>query len=292
MSKSATSTAVAHVYKAPKPHWVGDGFYVHSMFNYNETHKNVDPFLLMDYAAPHHYEANSGEHLRGVGEHPHRGFETVTIAFDGEVEHADSHGGGGVIGTGDVQWMTAGAGIMHQEFHSKAFAKTGGLFEMVQLWVNLPKKDKMTTPSYQAIKSDDIPAVDLDGKGEVRIIAGEMNGRAGTAKTFSPINLWDITLKAGQSHHFDVPKSHNVLLLVRQGTISIDGQQATSAELVTFHQECDGFTVNADSDSKLLLLSGEPLGEPIAGYGPFVMNSDEEIRQALHDLKTGQFGNI
>lgn len=188
MTNIDQNTTVANVYPAPKRHWVGDGFYVHTMFHYKQTYKNLDPFLLMDYAAPYHYKGGR-EQVRGVGEHPHRGFETVTIAFAGELEHTDSHGGGGVIGTGDVQWMTAGSGVMHQEFHSKAFSQTGGTMEMVQLWVNLPKAHKLTNPQYQAIKSGDIPVVDMGDKGKVRIIAGQFGDVTGAASTFTPINL-------------------------------------------------------------------------------------------------------
>lgn len=191
---------VAKVYAAPSKHWVGDGFHVHGMFNYQETHKNLDPFLLMDYASPEHFPANPREAHRGVGEHPHRGFETVTIAYQGEVEHQDSAGGGGIIGTGDVQWMTAGSGLMHEEFHSEQFSKTGGMFEMVQLWVNLPAKDKMTAPKYQAITHADIPELTLGDAGTAKLIAGKLDGVIGAASTFSPINMWDVRLNQGGEH--------------------------------------------------------------------------------------------
>ncbi len=284
---------VARIYPAPVKHWVGNGFHVHSMFNYQETHKNLDPFLLMDYASPQHFDGGRKNDFRGVGEHPHRGFETVTIAYQGEVAHKDSAGGGGVIGTGDVQWMTAGSGLMHEEFHSEKFSVEGGVFEMVQLWVNLPAKDKMTAPKYQAIMSQDIPTVDLEGAGVARIIAGELLGVKGLASTFSPVNLWDVRMKVGGYHSFTVPESHNLLILVLDGTIAVNGDDiARRAQLVTFHQGGADVMIEANNDAKILILTGQPLGEPIVGYGPFVMNSEAEIHQAFHDLQTGQFGQI
>lgn len=284
---------ISHIYPAPKKHWVGNGFYVSSMFNYNQQGRNIDPFLLMDYASPHYFEPNFDRNLRGVGEHPHRGFETVTIAYQGEVEHKDSYGGGGVIATGDVQWMTAGAGLMHQEFHSENFSKTGGIFEMVQLWVNLPAKNKMTTPKYQAIASKDIPVVELNGNGIARIIAGNFDGIHGSASTFSPINLWDIRLNTGSGHTFNIPESHNLLILVLDGTVTInDDHTAHSNELITFNKGGSSVKLTTANNSKLLLLSGEPLNEPIVGHGPFVMNTTEQIHQAFDDLKNGSFGQI
>ncbi|MDO5050269.1 MAG: pirin family protein, partial [Moraxella equi] len=241
---------VSAVYAAPSKHWVGNGFHVHGMFNYRETHKNLDPFLLLDYAAPEEFPANLGVAHRGVGEHPHRGFETVTIAYQGEVEHKDSTGGGGVIGTGDVQWMTAGSGLMHEEFHSENFSKTGGMFEMVQLWVNLPAKDKMTAPRYQAIAHADIPEVDLGGAGVVRLIAGELDGTAGAASTFSPVNMWDVRLNAGGEHRFAIPESHNLVVLVLDGEIVVnDTENARPAELVTFHQGGSDIQIKAEKDA-------------------------------------------
>lgn len=284
---------VAKVYAAPNKHWVGDGFHVHGMFNYQETHKNLDPFLLMDYASPEHFPANPRAAHRGVGEHPHRGFETVTIAYQGEVEHQDSAGGGGVIGTGDVQWMTAGSGLMHEEFHSEAFSKTGGMFEMVQLWVNLPAKDKMTAPKYQAITNADIPEVRLGDAGIAKLIAGELDGVIGAASTFSPINLWDVRLNQGAEHTFDLPESHNLLVLVLDGKILVNNKdEAGAAQLVTFHRGGSQLTITAQTSAKILILSGEPLNEPIVGYGPFVMNTHEEIIQAVQDVQSGKFGQI
>lgn len=289
---------ILKIYPAPAKHWVGDGFHVHSMFHYQETHKNLDPFLLMDYASPEYFAPNPTAHHRGVGEHPHRGFETVTIAYQGEVAHADASGGTGVINTGDVQWMTAGAGVMHEEFHSDEFSRQGGMFEMVQLWVNLPAKDKMTTPKYQAIESQNIPVVDLGHNAIARIIAGEFtqeNGEKiiGTATTFSPINLWDIRLTVNHGYDFIIPVSHNLLILVLDGEVQInDGQITQRNALVTFTQGGENVRIYATQNAKILLLSGEPLNEPIAGHGPFVMNTREQLMQTFHDYQTGKFVNI
>ncbi|KDB44815.1 pirin family protein [Glaesserella parasuis] len=285
---------VANVHTAPAKHWVGNGFHVQSMFSYNDTDKNLDPFLLMDYNPPRHFDGGRKSDFRGVGEHPHRGFETVTIAYQGEVAHADSYGGGGTIGTGDVQWMTAGSGVMHEEFHSERFSREGGMFEMVQLWVNLPKAHKMTTPKYQAIKSADIPVVQLENNaGTARIIAGELASTAGIASTFSPVNMWDIVLNAGKAHTFAVPESHNLIILVLDGTVQINGEDiARRGELVTFERGGADVQIETNNDAKLLILTGEPLNEPVVGYGPFVMNSREEIIQAMRDVQSGKFGRI
>ncbi|MCT8608753.1 pirin family protein [Glaesserella parasuis] len=285
---------VANVHTAPAKHWVGNGFHVQSMFSYNDTDKNLDPFLLMDYNPPRHFDGGRKSDFRGVGEHPHRGFETVTIAYQGEVAHADSYGGGGTIGTGDVQWMTAGSGVMHEEFHSERFSREGGMFEMVQLWVNLPKAHKMTTPKYQAIKSADIPVVQLgDNAGMARIIAGELASTAGIASTFSPVNMWDIVLNAGKAHTFAVPESHNLIILVLDGTVQINGEDiARRGELVAFERGGADVQIETNNDAKLLILTGEPLNEPVVGYGPFVMNSREEIIQAMRDVQSGKFGRI
>ncbi len=284
---------VARVHSAPAKHWVGNGFHVHGMFAYNDRVTNLSPFLLMDYNSPRMFEPNNGS-PRGVGEHPHRGFETVTIAYQGEVSHKDSYGGGGTIKEGDVQWMAAGSGLMHQEFHSEEFSKAGGMFEMVQLWVNLPAKDKMTTPKYQAITSADIPVVALnDEAGIARIIAGNFAETTGTASTFTPINMWDIRLNADKKQVFAVPESHNLLLLVLDGTILVNGENVVrSSQLVSFEKGGKDVEIEANTDAKILLLSGEPIDEPVVGYGPFVMNSEEEIRQAIMDVQTGHFGQI
>lgn len=271
-------------------HWVGDGFPVRSLFSYQNDPGSVSPFLLFDYAGPWTFEPNAGA-PRGVGQHPHRGFETVTIVYDGEVSHRDSTGGGGTIGPGDVQWMTAGAGIIHEEFHSTGFSKTGGPFRMVQLWVNLPAKDKGTPATYQAITSDTIPAVDFAG-GTARIIAGEFDGTTGPARTFTPVNLWDVRLTAGADATLPLPSGHNSMIAVLAGHLTIDGQSVGEGEIARLSTEGDGITVTADGAAMLLVLTGEPIEEPVVGYGPFVMTSEAEIREAIEDFNAGRFGQM
>ena len=284
---------VSGIYSAPRPHWVGDGFPVHSMFDYSGLGKLLSPFLLLDYAAPTRFEPNTGA-PRGVGDHPHRGFETVTIVYDGEVEHRDSTGQGGVIGPGDVQWMTAAGGILHQEFHSAAYSRAGGPFEMVQLWVNLPAKDKMSAPGYQAIMNTDIPAVALaEGAGTVRVIAGQYTGHTGPAHTFTPMQVWDVRLNAGKGTAFELPDGWTTALVVLRGNVRVNGDTAArEAQLVVLERAGAAVLVEADTDAKLLLLAGEPIAEPIVGYGPFVMNSQAEISQAMQDFRSGRFGRI
>lgn len=281
------------VRSAPKQHWVGDGFPVRSLFSYNsEQVDQYSPFLLLDYAGPTEFEPTSQP--RGVGPHPHRGFETVTIVYQGEIEHRDSTGAGGTIGAGDVQWMTAASGIMHDEFHSPAFSRTGGTMEMVQLWVNLPAKDKMGAPGYQTLRNRDIPVLDLPGyAGTMRLIAGEHGGKQGPAKTFTPINLWDLRLKQDKTTTFDIAENHSCLLVVLHGTVLINGRGiAREAQMVLFSREGSQVLIEAHSDANVLLLSGEPIDEPVVGHGPFVMNTQEEIRQASDDFKSGKFGHI
>ena len=312
-----TYRTVDRIHSAPAPHWVGDGFHVNPMFNHMVGDKRTDPFLLLDYASPKFFSPNdleqTGNRPHGVGEHPHKGFETVTIAYLGEVAHRDSAGGGGVIKTGDTQWMTAGRGVMHEEFHSPEFSKTGGDFEMVQLWVNLPAKDKLTEPRYQHLKGDDTPVIDLtqagDSVGKVRLIAGEFTTdtqkQHGIGKTFSPINLWDVTIKAGKTAELNIPKTHNVMLLIRRGEVRVnDGDQSAQAkQLITFAKESgaqesgengmDTVRLTAgEAGSEILLMSGEPLNEPIAYRGPFVMNTDAEIREAMLEFGRGDFGKL
>jgi redox-sensitive bicupin YhaK (pirin superfamily) len=277
--------------RSDTPHWVGDGFPVRSIFTYHENPKDMSPFLLLDYAGPAEFPPS--EKIRGVGEHPHRGFETVTVVYAGEVEHRDSAGGGGLIGPGDVQWMTAASGLVHEEMHGKEFAKKGGLFEMVQLWVNLPKKDKMVEPRYQGLKDSSIPRVSLGAAGFLRVIAGEYAGQKGPAKTFTPIDLWDIRLNKGAKHTFKVPQGHSTSVFVLNGLIRIDGSDAvTDAEIAVLDREGDEFAVVAEEDSKLLLMGGEPIQEPIIGYGPFVMTSQAEIHQAFLDFEAGKMGQM
>lgn len=270
-------------------HWVGDGFPVRSLFSYNGLGQSISPFLLLDYAGPYKFDPTTER--RGVGEHPHRGFETVSIVYDGEVEHRDSAGNGGVIGPGDVQWMTAAGGIIHEEYHSPGYAKTGGPFRMVQLWVNLPAKDKMAPGAYQGIVAADIPVVDLpDGIGTARVIAGDYAGTAGPARTFTPINLWDMKLKAQADLRLDLPEGHTAMLVVLDGQLSIDGEPAASdAQMLLLSREGTQIDLHADAETSFLVLTGEPIDEPIAGHGPFVMNTREEIVQAFEDFNNGLF---
>ncbi len=276
--------------KSHESHWVGDGFPVRSMFTYNNQARHLSPFLLMDYAGPHEFAPS--EHIRGVGEHPHRGFETVTIVYSGEVEHRDSSGGGGLIGPGDVQWMTAASGLIHTEKHGKEFAKKGGMFEMVQLWVNLPKKDKMTKPRYQGIKDGDIPKIDFSS-GSVRVIAGEFEGHKGPAMTFTPMNLWDIRLSKGHKKIFTVPENHTAAFLVLSGNVKLpEGKVVEAAEIAVLETEGTTFEIEATEDAKILFLGGEVINEPIVGYGPFVMNTMNEIQEAFNDFQSGRMGQI
>ena len=279
-------------HSAPNRHWVGDGFPVHGMFGYSGAGvAQRSPFLLLDYAAPTHFGPTT--HRRGVGQHPHRGFETVTIVYDGEVEHRDSTGNGGVIGPGDVQWMTAGSGILHEEFHSTGYGERGGPFEMVQLWVNLPAKDKMARPGYQAITDARIPVVPLAGDaGRLRVIAGNFEGSEGPANTFSPMNVWDVRLNAGKAVQLPQDEGWTVQVVVLAGTVMVNGEVLREKQAATLSTEGRAVDIEANSDAKLLLLAGEPIDEPVVGYGPFVMNSQQEIMQAIADFNGGKFGQM
>lgn len=279
-------------YGNERGHWVGNGFPVRSLFSYATLGQHLSPFLLLDYAGPHHFQPT--EERRGVGEHPHRGFETVTIVYDGEVEHRDSAGGGGIIGPGDVQWMTAGSGIMHQEFHSPRYAATGGAFRMVQLWVNLPAKDKLTPPAYQTLLAADIPTLPLPhDSGVLRVIAGHYGQSQGPARVFSPLNVWDVQLEQGALLTLPLPEGHNATVVSLEGRLSVnDTQELGNAQLVLLDHEGTEVTVQAQVKSSFLILTGAPLNEPIEGYGPFVMNTREQIRQAMEDFSNGQFGGI
>jgi redox-sensitive bicupin YhaK (pirin superfamily) len=283
---------LAFIQRNNEGHWVGDGFPVRTIFSYNNIAKEMSPFLLMDYAGPANFPATS--HKRGVGEHPHRGFETVTIVYEGEVEHRDSSGGGGKIGPGDVQWMTAASGLVHEEFHGTEYAKKGGPFEMIQLWVNLPQKDKMSKPGYQGLTRDQIPEVELSGaSGTVRVIAGEYGGKRGPARTFSPMNVWDLRVKAGGVVEFDVADGHTAAIFVLKGAFELsEGSRVSEAELAVLERAGTRVSLRALEDSKLLFLGGEPLNEPIVGHGPFVMNTLGEIKQAILDYQTGRMGHL
>ena len=280
------------IYSAPRPHWVGDGFPARSLFSYNSHGRHLSPFLLLDYAGPHKFDPAAQP--RGVGQHPHRGFETVTIVYEGEVEHRDSTGAGGKIGPGDVQWMTAASGILHEEFHSREFTRTGGTLEMVQLWVNLPAKDKLAAPGYQTLLNTDIPSIELpEGAGTVRVIAGEYAGHRGPARTFTPIDVWDVRLGQGHAVDFTLPEGRNLSLVVLKGTVQVNGSQvAREAQMVTLSLDGRDVHIEANSDASLLLLGGEPIDEPVVGYGPFVMNTQEEISQAIVDFNSGKFGRM
>ena len=273
-------------------HWVGDGFPVRSLFSYHDMGSRISPFLLLDYAGPHTFEPTQAR--RGVGQHPHRGFETVTIVYDGEVEHRDSTGAGGVIGTGDVQWMTAGGGIIHEEFHSANYAARGGPFEMVQLWVNLPAKDKMTPAHYQGITDAQIPAAALpDGAGQVRVVAGAYGNAKGPARTFTPMNVLDVRLAAGRTAELPQPEGWSTLVVVLAGTVQVNGSAVLrAADVATLSTAGTGLTIEAGGDAKLLVLAGEPIDEPVVGYGPFVMNSEQQIRQAIDDFNSGRFTGV
>jgi len=283
---------VLGIYSAPRQHWVGDGFPVRSLFSHDSHGEHVSPFLLLDYAGPADFTPT--DKPRGVGTHPHRGFETVTIVYQGEVAHRDSTGQGGTIGPGDVQWMTAAGGILHEEFHSPGFTRQGGTLEMVQLWVNLPAKDKNASPGYQTLLDRDIPAVELpDGAGTLRVIAGAYDGHRGPAHTFTPIDLWDVRLRRGGTASLTLPEGHTVGVIVLKGTVQVNGEAiAREAQLVLLDRTGGEITLEANGDASLLILSGEPIDEPVVMHGPFVMNTADEIRQAMKDFQSGRFGEI
>ena len=281
-----------HVYQSSNTHWVGDGFPVRSVFDYNGLGRDLSPFLLLDYAAPYNFPPTNQR--RGVGAHPHKGFETVTIAFQGEIEHRDSTGGGGKIGPGDVQWMTAGKGIIHEEFQSEEFSRKGGLFQMVQLWVNLRAQDKDARPRYQNLLKEQIPIIPLpENAGTVRAIAGEFGKRKGPAKTFTPINLWDVNLRAGKSAELPLPNGHTSIFLLLSGQVSVhDGTDVAEGNLAIFARAGDHITIRAEADAKLLIMDGQPLDESVVGRGPFVMSTHAEIQRAFEEYQLGRMGEI
>jgi len=281
------------IYRAPALHWVGDGFRVAGYFSViPDAARKLDPFLLLDYHPE--YEYGPSTKPRGVGVHPHRGFETVTLAYKGSVAHHDSAGGGGVIGPGDVQWMTAASGVLHKEYHEENFSRQGGAFQMVQLWVNLPKAHKMSKPRYQPLASGEMGLVTLpESAGHVRVVAGEYAGVKGPAQTFTPINLYDATLKPGGRVDFSFPARETLALLVMQGDVIVNGVNAARTnDLVLFRNFGEQVTLEASTQALVLVLNGEPIGEPIVQYGPFVMNTPREIEQAIVDVNAGKFGYL
>lgn len=280
---------IISIHRSPPAHWVGDGFHVSSLFSYDRQAQTLSPFLLLDYGAPEVFAPS--EQRRGVGQHPHRGFETVTIAYQGGVEHQDSAGNHGIIGPGDVQWMTAASGIVHEEWHESEFTRRGGTMEMAQLWVNLPAKHKLAAPAYQDIRSAQIPVVDLGGGSRLRVIAGQFRGARGPARTFTPINVWDARLKAGGRVELEFPEGYTTLLAVLRGRIAINGEESAGpAELAVLERAGAHVVIEAVEEASVLVLNGEPIDEPVVGLGPFVMNTREEIQQAFSDFHSGRLG--
>jgi quercetin 2,3-dioxygenase len=292
VDRSNSMSKLLGIYSASKSHWVGDGFPVRQIFSHATGGTHVSPFLLLDYAGPADFLP--ARKARGVGTHPHRGFETVTIVYKGEVEHRDSAGNGGIIGLGDVQWMTAAAGILHKEHHSEGFTRSGGTLEMVQLWVNLPAKDKNANPGYQTLLNQDIPSVKLPkGAGSLRVIAGDYEGHRGPAHTFTPINVWDMQLNGGSLASLTLPEGHTTLVVVLKGSVQVNGDGAAGeAQLALLDRTGGPITFEANTDSTLLILGGEPIDEPVVMQGPFVMNTVDEIRQAMVDFHSGRFGDL
>jgi hypothetical protein len=283
---------VEGVFKSTGFHWVGNGFHVSTYFpSAKLPAERVSPFVLMDYGPAKDF-APLARGKRGVGWHPHRGFETVTLAWEGAVAHRDNAGHAGVIGPGDVQWMTAGGGIFHEEYHEESLTRRGGKLHMMQLWVNLPKKDKMTAPTYQPITTAQIPSVPLEGGGEIRVIAGEHAGARGPAHTFTPITMLDVRLAAGARLPVTLPASHNALVVVAKGRVRAGASSAGTGELVLFANDGARIELLAEEDAHVIVLAGEPLGEPIVAYGPFVMNTVQEIDQAILDVNSGKFGEV
>jgi len=287
-----TKKDVLGIYQPGSAHMVGDGFPVRNLFPSNELDREVDPFLMLDYAGPRHFPPT--DHPRGVGEHPHRGFETVTILYEGAVAHRDSAGNAGVIGPGDVQWMTAASGVVHEEMHEAHWAKQGGTFRAIQLWVNLPQAHKMSAPAYQTLVNGDIPAVELEGgSGRLRVIAGTFRGHKGPARTFTPVELYDLQLQADTRFELTLPEEHNTSVFVLEGRVSVNGSGAAGeAELIVTKGHGSLVRLEALEDSRLLIMSGKPINEPIARYGPFVMNTRAELVQAVEDYQRGRMGHL
>ena len=288
----AQTKKVLGIYEKGSTHWVGDGFPVRNMFPSNGVENEINPFLMLDYAGPKSFAPTNKP--RGVDEHPHRGFETVTIAYQGAVEHRDSSGNSGTIGPGDVQWMTAASGVVHEEKHERAFAAEGGVFEMIQLWVNLPKAYKMSKPRYQTLLNDQIPVVQLDGGSYARVIAGGLAGAKGPAKTFTAVNVIDVRLKAGTRSVLRLPDGHNTGVVLLHGDVLVNGagELKGEAKLAVLSAAGETVTLEARKDTILLVLSGERIDEPVASYGPFVMNTEEELVQAVKDYQAGKMGRL
>jgi redox-sensitive bicupin YhaK (pirin superfamily) len=271
--------------------WVGNGFNVYNLLRPSqELASSISPFLLMDYAPPKKFAPTQNK--KGVGEHPHRGFETVTLALQGSVEHRDSSGGGGVIGPGDIQWMTAGSGVVHDEFHSNEFSKTGGIFEMVQLWVNLPREHKMTAPKYQSIKNNDVPKLRLSEETSLNVVAGEYENELGVCSTYSPINVYTIDIDSRDEFALELSEGTNTIVLNLEGDISINDTKLSSSELLIFEREGKKLDIKSNSKAKVLVLNGEPIDEPIVAHGPFVMNTEDEIYKAILDYQSGNMGKL
>ena len=291
-TNKAIVKGILGVYQPGSQNMVGDGFPVRNLFPSNDLDREVSPFLMLDYAGPQYFSPT--DHPRGVGEHPHRGFETVTIVYEGMVAHRDSAGNAGVIGPGDVQWMTAASGIVHEELHEKDFAKKGGTLHAIQLWVNLPRVSKMSPPGYQTILNANIPAIDLEGgAGRLRLIAGSHLGQKGPARTWTPVELYDIDLKAGGRTTLSFPDGHNASFFVLQGRISANGSQAAGeAELIVCRRNGSHVSIEAYEDSRILVMAGAPIEEPVARYGPFVMNTKAELIQAMQDYQAGKMGHL
>jgi redox-sensitive bicupin YhaK (pirin superfamily) len=271
---------------------VGDGFPVRNLFPSNGVEGEIDPFLMLDYAGPTYFKPS--DRPRGVGEHPHRGFETVTIAYQGAVDHRDSAGNSGTIHPGDVQWMTAASGVVHEELHELEFTRAGGIFEMVQLWVNLPKAHKMSSPRYQGISKEQIPVVDLGSGSYARVIAGDLKGTKGAAQTFTQLNLFDVRLTAGSKVELNLPAGHNTGLVLLRGDVLINSSNSLKgeAQLALLSSSGEAALLEARAESILLVITGEPINEPVASQGPFVMNTDAELRQAFQDYRTGKMGHL
>ena len=282
---------IKYTYTSDQKHWVGDGFHVYGLLRPSEElNQFISPFIMLDYASPKVFSTT--DQRRGVGEHPHRGIETVTFAYQGEVEHRDSSGGGGLIRPGDVQWMTAGKGIVHDEFHSEEFSKKGGVFEMVQLWINLPKKHKMTEPNYQEIDRETIPTVSLGDKIKLRVIAGSFEEAKGPSSTFTKINLYDIISKENKSVSLKFDNGSNTVILIMSGKLKVENKNFKDKDILIFEREGSRIDIKVSDNFKGLVLNGEPINEPIVAHGPFVMNTKEEIHQAFFDYQNGKMGRL